>query len=185
MPRSGYFVFEWSNCIDAFTFFQLAVVWQDSHVPLKAPLCGSVWQSVQASNLIPVNFAAAALEVATAEDALEGARHIVAETISENANVRKALRQLMFDEGMVVSKKALDAVDELAGEGVHPLLAGLSPLHLKGGQQFLLLLGQTTLLLLVQLLFLRRETGGLQAHVLFGLVHDGRLARIATRGTGP
>jgi hypothetical protein len=26
IPTSGYFVFEWSNCIDAFTFFQLAVV---------------------------------------------------------------------------------------------------------------------------------------------------------------
>ena len=51
-------------------------------------------------------------EVATAEDALEGARHIVAETISENADLRKALRQLMFDEGIIVSKKTFDAVDE-------------------------------------------------------------------------
>jgi protein Tex len=51
-------------------------------------------------------------EVATVEDALEGARHIVAETISENADLRKALRQLMFEEGMIVSKKTLDAVDE-------------------------------------------------------------------------
>ncbi len=51
-------------------------------------------------------------EVGTIEDALEGARHIVAETISENAALRKALRQLMFDEGMIVSKKTLDAVDE-------------------------------------------------------------------------
>ncbi len=51
-------------------------------------------------------------EVATVEDALEGARHIVAETISENADLRKALRQLMFDEGIIVSKKTLDAVDE-------------------------------------------------------------------------
>jgi protein Tex len=51
-------------------------------------------------------------EVATVEDALEGARHIVAETISENADLRKALRRLMFDEGMIVSKKTLDAVDE-------------------------------------------------------------------------
>jgi uncharacterized protein len=51
-------------------------------------------------------------EVATVEAALEGARHIVAETISENADLRKALRQLMFDEGIIVSKKALDAVDE-------------------------------------------------------------------------
>ncbi|WP_035359489.1 Tex family protein [Edaphobacter aggregans] len=51
-------------------------------------------------------------EVATAEDALEGARHIVAETISENADLRKALRQVMFDEGIIVSKKTVDAVDE-------------------------------------------------------------------------
>jgi uncharacterized protein len=51
-------------------------------------------------------------EVATVEDALEGARHIVAETISENADLRKALRQVMFDEGLIVSKKTLDAVDE-------------------------------------------------------------------------
>ncbi len=51
-------------------------------------------------------------EVASAEDALEGARHIVAETISENADLRKALRQLMFDEGIIVSKKSFDAVDE-------------------------------------------------------------------------
>jgi uncharacterized protein len=51
-------------------------------------------------------------EIATVEDALEGARHIVAETISENADLRKSLRQLMFDEGIIVSKKALDAVDE-------------------------------------------------------------------------
>ena len=45
--------------------------------------------------------------VATVEEALEGARHIVAEMISENAGLRKALRQMMFDEGVVVSKKTL------------------------------------------------------------------------------
>jgi uncharacterized protein len=50
--------------------------------------------------------------VATAEEALEGARHIVAEMISEDAGLRKGLRQLMFDEGVVVSRKATDAVDE-------------------------------------------------------------------------
>lgn len=52
------------------------------------------------------------LGVATVEDALEGARHIVAEWISEDANLRKALRQLLFDEGVVISRKAIDAVDE-------------------------------------------------------------------------
>jgi uncharacterized protein len=46
------------------------------------------------------------------DEALEGARHIVAEMISEDADLRKALRQLMFDEGVVVSRKMMDAVDE-------------------------------------------------------------------------
>ncbi|HVH89746.1 MAG TPA: helix-hairpin-helix domain-containing protein, partial [Terriglobales bacterium] len=36
----------------------------------------------------------------------------VAEMISEDADIRKALRQLMFDEGVVVSKKSATAVDE-------------------------------------------------------------------------
>ena len=39
---------------DKLILFQPLVVWQDSHVPLKAPLCGSVWQEMQVSNLIPV-----------------------------------------------------------------------------------------------------------------------------------
>jgi len=51
-------------------------------------------------------------EVATTEDALEGARHIVAEMISEDAEIRKAARHLMFEEGMVVSHKSFDAKDE-------------------------------------------------------------------------
>lgn len=58
------------------------------------------------------NFVNGESGVAIVEEALEGARHIVAEMISEDADLRKALRQLMFDEGMVVSRKAPDAVDE-------------------------------------------------------------------------
>ena len=50
--------------------------------------------------------------VASAEAALEGARHIVAEMISEDADLRKGLRQLMFEEGAVVSRKVTDAIDE-------------------------------------------------------------------------
>ncbi len=46
-----------------------------------------------------------------AED-LEGARHIVAEMISDTADFRKALRRMMFDEGVVVSSKVDGAVDE-------------------------------------------------------------------------
>jgi len=39
------------------------------------------------------------------DEALEGARHIVAEMISENADYRKSLRQMMFAEGVVVSAR--------------------------------------------------------------------------------
>lgn len=42
--------------------------------------------------------------VASATDALEGARHIVAEMISEDADIRKALRQMLFEKGLVTSK---------------------------------------------------------------------------------
>jgi protein Tex len=52
------------------------------------------------------------LGLTTADEALEGARHIVAEWISEDAMIRKELRQLMFDEGIVTSRKVPDASDE-------------------------------------------------------------------------
>lgn len=57
-------------------------------------------------------FVNAELGVANEDEALEGARHIVAEWISENADLRKALRNLVFDEGVVISRKTMDAVDE-------------------------------------------------------------------------
>src|SRR5665213_1372185 len=50
--------------------------------------------------------------VANVEEVLEGARHILAETISDDADIRKLLRQAMFSEGVIVSRKAMDAVDE-------------------------------------------------------------------------
>ncbi|WP_321470993.1 Tex family protein [uncultured Paludibaculum sp.] len=50
--------------------------------------------------------------VNTVAEALEGARHIVAEMVSEQADLRKALRLMMFEEGVVVSRKVMDAVDE-------------------------------------------------------------------------
>jgi uncharacterized protein len=61
---------------------------------------------------LAAGFMNAEKEVNSADEALEGARHIVAEMLSEDADLRKALRQLMFDEGVVVSRKAMDAVDE-------------------------------------------------------------------------
>ncbi|WP_047487214.1 Tex family protein [Terriglobus sp. TAA 43] len=51
-------------------------------------------------------------EVATVDDALEGARHIVAERISEDAEVRRSTRHVMFEEGLIISRKIFDAKDE-------------------------------------------------------------------------
>ena len=79
------------------------------------PLADYLWAQ-QPTGQSLADFAAtfvnAEREVPTVDDALEGARHIVAETISENADYRKALRQLMFDEGIIVCKKTFDAIDE-------------------------------------------------------------------------
>jgi uncharacterized protein len=50
-------------------------------------------------------------EVATVEAALEGARHILAEQFSENAEYRAYLRQLMLSEGIVVSRAVEGAKD--------------------------------------------------------------------------
>ena len=49
--------------------------------------------------------------VNTVEEALEGARHIVAEGVSENAEFRKAVRQMMMEDGVVVSR-AIEGVDD-------------------------------------------------------------------------
>ena len=43
-------------------------------------------------------------EVATAEDAIKGAKEIVAETISDNANLRKVLRELLWNQGSIKTK---------------------------------------------------------------------------------
>jgi uncharacterized protein len=47
-----------------------------------------------------------------AAEALEGARHIVAEMISEDASIRQSLRKIMFDEGVIVSRRIDGAPDE-------------------------------------------------------------------------
>ena len=79
------------------------------------PLASYLWQqqtSAQPLESFALTFVNAELGVASVGEALEGARHIVAEWIGEDADLRKALRRLMFDEGMIVSRKATDAVDE-------------------------------------------------------------------------
>jgi uncharacterized protein len=79
------------------------------------PLAQYLWAQQNAERPLhdfAATFVNAELGVATVDEALEGARHIVAEWISEDADLRKALRALVFDEGIVVSRKAADAVDE-------------------------------------------------------------------------
>jgi len=79
------------------------------------PLAQYLWAQQNTADPLEsfaATFVNAELGVATVDEALEGARHIVAEWISEDADLRKALRQLVFDEGIVVSRKAMDAVDE-------------------------------------------------------------------------
>jgi hypothetical protein len=44
------------------------------------------------------------LEVETREAALEGALHIIAENISDNAEIRKVLRALLWSDGEIVTK---------------------------------------------------------------------------------
>ncbi|HLK48800.1 MAG TPA: Tex family protein [Bryobacteraceae bacterium] len=56
-------------------------------------------------------FVNAELGVTGVDDALEGARHILAEMISEHADVRKSLRHAMLGEGIIVSRKIEDAAD--------------------------------------------------------------------------
>jgi uncharacterized protein len=79
------------------------------------PLATYLWEQKtrdEALDTYAASFINTDIGVTTTDEALEGARHIVAETISDDAAIRKALRQLMFDEGTVVSRKTTDAKDE-------------------------------------------------------------------------
>ena len=78
------------------------------------PLAEYIWSQQAAAHTL-LEFAATFIDegkqVTSIGEALEGARHIVAERISETAELRKALRQLLHDEGVIVSRKVVDAVD--------------------------------------------------------------------------
>jgi uncharacterized protein len=79
------------------------------------PLALYLWQQ-QPTGRPLADFAATFVDsakgVASVEEALEGARHILAEMISEDADIRKAARKLMFEEGVIASRKVEDAADE-------------------------------------------------------------------------
>ena len=78
------------------------------------PLAAYLWAQQPAAeslhDLAP-KFVSEENGVPTLDDALEGARHIVAEWISEDANLRKTLRQFVLDEGVIVSRQVTDADD--------------------------------------------------------------------------
>ncbi len=79
------------------------------------PLAQYIWAQQPASTTLlelAQSLIDPAKEVPTLDDALEGARHIVAEMISEDAEIRKAARHLMFEEGTITSRKVFDAKDE-------------------------------------------------------------------------
>ncbi|HEV2484253.1 MAG TPA: Tex family protein [Terracidiphilus sp.] len=79
------------------------------------PLALYLWQqqpTTQPLESFAASFVNVELGVANVDEALEGARHIVAEWISEDADLRRAMRRLMFDEGVIVSRKVSDAIDE-------------------------------------------------------------------------
>ncbi|HLY16912.1 MAG TPA: Tex family protein [Bryobacteraceae bacterium] len=79
------------------------------------PLADYLWNQEPSNTPLKTfaaSFVSAEKGVASVEDALEGARHILAEAISDHADIRKLLRRAMFEEGVIVGKKAADAVDE-------------------------------------------------------------------------
>ncbi len=51
-------------------------------------------------------------KVPTVEKAIQGAKYIIAEWISDNASYRKELRRRMFKEGLLTAKKKKNAIDE-------------------------------------------------------------------------
>ena len=62
-----------------------------------------------------MTFVDAAKEVTSVEEALEGARHIVAETVSETAEYRKVVRAMMGEHGTVTAK-AIDGAEDIEGK---------------------------------------------------------------------
>ncbi|MBF0440999.1 MAG: RNA-binding transcriptional accessory protein [Oligoflexales bacterium] len=65
------------------------------------------------------------LKVLSLQDALNGARDILAETVSETAEYRSIVRDLSFSTGMLVSKKGEDpVVERVASESTPTRVAG-------------------------------------------------------------
>jgi len=73
------------------------------------PLATYIWEQQTTDTPLEIfaaTFVNAELGVANVDEALEGARHIIAEMISDHADIRKLLRKAMFEEGTIVSRKS-------------------------------------------------------------------------------
>jgi uncharacterized protein len=82
------------------------------------PLADYLWEQQERDFSIDEfaqTFVNAEKGVASAADALAGARYIVAERISESADLRKAIRQMMASEGVVASR-AIEGVEDAEGK---------------------------------------------------------------------
>jgi uncharacterized protein len=80
------------------------------------PLAQFLWDQPEGSlAALAETFVSAEKGVASAVEALEGARHIVAEWVSENAAFRKSVRAMMMAEGLVVSR-AIEGVADPEGK---------------------------------------------------------------------
>jgi protein Tex len=82
------------------------------------PLAQYLWDQTGGASL--AEFAATFVSqekgvASAAEEALEGARHIVAEMVSENAAFRKEVRAMMMAEGLVTSR-AIEGVPDPEGK---------------------------------------------------------------------
>jgi uncharacterized protein len=81
------------------------------------PLAQYLWDQTGGQPLagFAATFVSEEKGVSSAEQALEGARHIVAEMISENAAFRKQVRSMMMAEGLV-SSRAIEGVPDPEGK---------------------------------------------------------------------
>ena len=73
-----------------------------------------LWDQLPGTLPLPeyaATFVGADKNVDSVDEALTGAKHIIAEWISENADFRKAVRQMMMDNGTVVSRAIEGAQD--------------------------------------------------------------------------
>src|SRR5450631_1514952 len=82
------------------------------------PLAMYLWEQQRGElgvDQLAATFVNAEKGVASVNDALTGARYIIAEMISENADFRKAIRQMMMDGGFVIAK-AIEGVEDPEGK---------------------------------------------------------------------